>query len=134
MHARQCDEPPAVIRPALQNRKLAQVKTFFENDLFARRIFRAHRLGKGACERAQLRQHLQLVQEAFRSLQVQQAADALGDLVQPFDAQSHCHAPLAAELIDEDLVAGVAFHLFKKQRRAAAFGDAVSDLGDLKLR
>ena len=86
-----------------------------------RRVFGADGLGECAGERAQLRQHLELVEEAFRSLHVHQAFDALGDFVQPLDAESHRHAPLAAELVDEDFVAGMAFYVFKEQRRAAGF-------------
>ena len=44
------------------------------------------------------------------------------------------HAPLAAELVDEDFVAGMAFDIFKQQGRTAGLGDAVGNLGDFQLR
>ena len=92
---------------------------------------------------------LSLSNKPSGSFDVHQALDALGDLVEFFDAERHGHAALAAELVDEYFLAGVAFYVFKEQRRAAArvslrcffapvpsrhFDDAVSDLGDLELR
>ena len=52
-------------------------------------------------------------------LDVHQGRDALGNLVEMLDAKRHGHAPLAAELVDEDLVAGMAVDVFKEQRGAA---------------
>ena len=94
-------------------------KLSLTNDFLAVGVFGADGLGKCAGERAQLRQHLELVEEAFGGFYVHQALDALGDLVELVDAEGHRHAPLAAELVDEDLVAGMAFDVFKEQRRAA---------------
>jgi hypothetical protein len=94
-----------------------------------------------------------LSKKPFGRLHVHQAFDALGNLVEPLDAEGHGHAPLAAELVDEDLVAGMALDVFKQQRRAAGsvlfliavpfarplsmrtdFGNAVGDLRDFQLR
>ena len=75
--------------------------------------------GKGAGQRAQLRQHLELVEQAFGSLDVHQAVNALGDLVKAFNTQGEGHPPLAAELVDEHLVAGMALDVLKQQGRAA---------------
>ena len=77
---------------------------------------------------------LSLSRKPSGGFDVHQALDALGNLVQPVDAEGQSHAPLAAELVDEDLVAGMAFDVFKEQRRAAALGYAVGDLGDFQLR
>ena len=52
------------------------------------------------------------------------------------------HAALGAELVDQQLRAGIAFDVFEQQRRAARtvlaarspLGDAVGDLGDLQDR
>jgi hypothetical protein len=38
------------------------------------------------------------------------------------------------KLVDEDLVAGMAFYVFEEERGAAGFGDAVGDLGDFQFR
>jgi len=35
------------------------------------------------------------------------------------DAEGECHAALAAELVDEDAVAGMAFDVFEEQSGAA---------------
>ena len=119
MHAGQRDEAPAVVRPALENREVVEIEAFAPHDFFARGIFGADGLGKRACQRPQLRQHLQLVEQALGSLHVHQPADALGDLVQPLDAQRQRHAPLTAELVDQNLVPGMPRHVFKQQRRPA---------------
>ena len=103
--------------------------------------------GEGAGERAELRQHFELVEEAFGGFDVEEAVMRLGDFVEVVDAESQGHAPLAAELVDEDLVAGMAFDVFKEECGAAGgvvpfcagtrvradFGDAVGDLGDFQL-
>ncbi len=96
-------------------------KLSLTNDFFAGRVFGADGFGEGAGERAQLRQHLELVEEAFGGFDVHQALDALGDLIETVDAEGQRHAALAAELVDEDLVAGMAFYVFKEQGRAAGF-------------
>ena len=132
--AGQGDEAASVVRPALEDRKGIEVDVLFDDDLFAAGLFGADGLGECAGERAQLRQHLELVEQAFGSLDVPQAFDALGNFIEPLDAERQRHPSLAAELVDEDLVAGVTFYVFKEQRRTAAFGDAIGDLGDLQLR
>jgi hypothetical protein len=45
--------------------------------------------------------------------------DAVGDFVEAVDAESQGHAALAAELIDEDLVAGMAFDVLEEEGWAA---------------
>ncbi len=102
-------------------------------------------LGKALESAPSCGQHFELVEEAFGGFEVDQAGDALGDVVELFDAEGQGHAPLAAELVDEDLMAGMAFYVFEEQGRAAGrefpagvargrFGDAVGDLGDFQLR
>ena len=119
VHARQGDEPAPVMRPALEDGEDIEVEVVAENDLLAAGLFGAHGLWKCAGQRAQLRQHLELVEQARGRLHVHQPPDALGNLVQPLDAESQRHAPLAAKLVDEHLVAGMALHVLKQQRRAA---------------
>ena len=156
VHARQSDETPAVVRPAFENRKIVEVKLLAPNHLLARRVLGAHGLGKSTGKRAELRQHLQLVEQAFGSLHIHQAADALRDLVNTRNAKRKRHALLRAKLIDENLVARVALHVFEQQRRPAGrvfffrralrrasvrsnpamrtyFRHAVCDLGNFKL-
>ncbi len=119
VHAGQRDEAAAIVGPALEDGECVEIEVFAENDFFAGRVFGADGFGKGAGERAELRQHFELVEEAFGSFDVHQASDALGDFVEIVDAESESHAALAAELVDEHLVAGMAFDVFKEQRRTA---------------
>ncbi len=67
------------------------------------------------------------------ALRLSRAGDAVGDGIEIINAESQGHAPLAAELVDEDLVAGMALDVFEEKRGAAGFGDAVGDLGDFQL-
>ena len=96
----------------------------FSDDFFARRVFGAHGFGKDVGQVGQLRQHLQLVEKAARRrLQVDQAVNPLGDLVETasvcIETERENHAALAAELIDENLVARVSSHIFEEQGRPA---------------
>ena len=77
-----------------------------------------------------------LLEEALRS-----------DFIQLLDAEREGHAALAAKLVDEDLVAGMALHVFKQEGRSAGsvfvfcdarvrpdFADAIGNLGNFKFR
>ncbi len=45
--------------------------------------------------------------------------DAVGDFVQRVDVERHAHAVLGAELVDQQLRAGIALDVLEQQRRAA---------------
>ncbi len=92
---------------------------FDSNDFFARRVSGAHRLRERAGQRAQLRQHLELVEQALRRLDIHQARNAVRNLIDPVHAKRQRHAPLAAELVDETLWPGWPFDVLKQQRRSA---------------
>ena len=109
------DEAAAVMRPALEDGKVVEVEVVAANTFLAGGVFGADGFGEGAGERAQLREHFELVEKAFRGFQVHQRMNPFGDFVKPFDAESQRHAPLAAELIDEDLVAGMALDVLEEQ-------------------
>jgi hypothetical protein len=128
------DEAAAVVGPALEDGKVVEVEVVAANDFLAGGVFGADGFGEGAGEFAELREHFELVEEAFGGFEVEQAGDAVGDVVEIINAESQGHAPLAAELVDEDLVAGMALYVFEEERGAAGFGDAVGDLGDFQLR
>ncbi len=150
VHAGQRDEAAAIVRPALENGKDVEVEVVAQDDLLTRCVFGSNGLGEGAGERAELRQHFELVEEALGRLDVHQADDALRDFVEALDTERESHAALAAELVDEDSVAGMTLDVFKKQRRATGsimgafawrgraapgtdLADAIGYLGDLKL-
>ncbi len=63
--AGQGDEAAAVVGPALEDGKVVEVEVVAANDFLAGGVFGADGFGKGAGERAQLRQHFELVEEAF---------------------------------------------------------------------
>ena len=128
--------------------KLIEIEVLAEDDFLAGGILGLHGFGKRAGEGAKLRQHLELVKKTFGGFHVHQPCDALGDFVEVIDAEGHGHAPLAAELVDQDFVAGKAFDIFKQQSRTAGcvirlgggvfagcadFADAVGDLGDFEV-
>ncbi len=98
---------------------MVEVEVVAEDHFLAGGVFGADGFGEGAGERAELGQHFELVEKAFGGFEVEQAGDALGDFVETIDAESQGHAPLAAELVDEDLVAGMALDVFEEERRAA---------------
>jgi len=128
------DEAATVVRPAFEDGKVVEVEVVAADDFLAGGVFGADGFGEGAGEFAELREHFELVEEAFGGFEVEEAGDAAGNFVERIYAEGHGHAALAAELVDEDLVAGMAFYVFEEERGTAGFGDAVSDLGDFKLR
>ena len=85
-------------------------------------------------------QHFDFVEEALRRLHVHELANAVGDFVEFVDFKSEIHAAGGAELIDQNLRAGVALDVLEKQRRAAGcgrpasiiFADAIGYFGDLE--
>ena len=79
----------------------------------------------------------------MRRFHVHELADAVGNFVELFHFERKIHAAGRAELIDEDLGAGMAFDVLEEQRGAAGRGrlasivlghlaDAVGDFGDLQ--
>src|SRR6266581_2932271 len=69
MNAWQRYETPSIVRPALEDRKHVEIEVGFQDDLLARRVFRADGLRKGARQRTQLRKHLQFVPDALSGSQ-----------------------------------------------------------------
>jgi len=60
------DEAAAVMRPALEDGKVVEVEVVEANTFLAGGVFGADGFGEGAGERAQLREHFELVEKAFR--------------------------------------------------------------------
>jgi hypothetical protein len=109
------------MRPALKDGKPAEVEVIALDDLLAGSVFGGDGFWEGASERAELGQHLELVEHSCGRFHVHETGDTLGNFIESFDAESQSHAPLAAELVDEDLVAGMALDVFEEQCRAAGF-------------
>ena len=147
-YTRQCDEAAGVFRPALEDGKLIERKIVAANDFLAR--------SGGNCFRKELShfrqhgQHFYFVEESLRRFYVHELANAVGDLVEFVDFEGEIHAAGGAELVDEDLGAGMAFDILEKQSWAAGLpgfarrdsrgrlsprnllADAVGDFGDLQ--
>ena len=91
-------------------------------------------VGDGAREKltrlGQKRQHLQLVQKTLRRLHIHEHANAACDLVERIDSQRQFHAGVGAELIDQDLGAGMALDVLEEQGGAPRGAFAVATLGD----
>ena len=60
--AGQCDEAASVEGPALEDWEIVEIEVLATNHFLARRFFGADGFGECAGERAQLRQHLELVE------------------------------------------------------------------------
>ena len=110
-HARQRDEAARILGPALQDGKIQQRKIVALDD------FLAGAGGDGLGEElAHLRQHgehFYFVEETLRRLHVHEGADAVGDLVEGINLKREIHAAGGAELVDQDLGAGMAFDVLE---------------------
>ena len=60
------------------------------------------------------------------------SADALAELVERVDAEREAHAPLGAELVDQQRMLR-ALRILEEERRAAGLHGAVDDLRDLEV-
>ena len=129
-HHRQRDEPAAILRPALQHRnsrakspscRITSLHGPLGNDL------REERADLG-----QLRQHLQLADEALGHAHFEKLGDAAGHLVDRVHFERDLHPPHAGEGVDQHRDVR-ALRLFEQQRRAAGLHAAVGEFGDLQL-
>ena len=90
-------------------------------------------LGARVGQRLELAERAQLVADALRRLHLEHRGDLLAELVEPLDAEGQAHAPLRAELVDQQRQRRAA-HVAEQQRRPAGLDDAVGDLADLEVR
>ena len=67
-----------------------------------------------------------------RRLHVEDVAELRRRVVELLDPEREAHAPLAAELVDQERVLR-AFRVLEEQRRPARLDDAIGDLGDLEV-
>ena len=65
-------------------------------------------------------------------LHVEDVAELRGRVVELLDAEREAHAPLGAELVDEERVLR-ALRVLEEERRPARLDDAIGDLGDLEV-
>ena len=128
---RERDERRWIARPAALDREAAEVDVVaLVEDLLARRLRDGLRPRVG--DRLQLQQALHLLAQPLRRLHVEDVAELGGRVVELLDAEREAHAPLGAELVDEERVLR-ALRVLEQQRRPAGLDDAIDDLGDLEV-
>ena len=125
-HAGQRDEASSIFRPALQDGKIEQREIVALDDFFAGAG--GNRLRKELSHLGQHGQHLHFVEEALRRFHVHEAANALGDFVERIHFERQPHAARGAELVDQQLRAGIAFDVFEQQSFPADSSPARSRL------
>ena len=125
----------------MQDRKIKQIESLAENHLFARRILGRNCLGEKLADFRQHGQHLELLEEALRRLDLHEGANPSGNVIQRIDLEGQLHAPLAAELVHQHAGSAIALHILEEQRRTtrrptalAGFRNPVGDLSDLQDR
>ncbi len=102
-HQRKRDESTAILRPALQYRKIQQVDVAsLPHNLLARPIL--HALWEKRSQFRQLWQHLQLVEQALRRLHVHEPANPRRHVIQLIYLESQFHPPLASKRVDQQLI------------------------------
>ena len=84
-------------------------------------------------DRLQLLQAAHLVDEPLRRLHLEHVLELRRDVVEPLDAEREAHAPLGAELVDQERVLR-ALRVLEEQRGAAGLHRPVDDLRDLEVR
>ena len=132
------DEPSGIARPALQHREIQQREAAAANDFLAGAG--GDQLGKEAAHLGEHGQHADFIEKALGRFDIHELADAAGDFVERVAVERQVHAALGAELVDEQLGGGIAFEVFKEQRRTARaaaaartpLGDAVGDFGNFQ--
>ena len=133
------DEAASVFGPALQDGEIEQREVVALDDFFAR----AGRNGlrEELAHFGEHGEHLDFVEEALRGLDVEETADAIGDFVERVDFEGEIHAAGGAELVDEELLAGIALEVFEEERLAAdtsllisTLRNPVGDFGDFENR
>ena len=136
-NAGQGNEASAIFRPALKDGEVEERKVIALNDFLAGA--RRHRAREKLSCLGQQREHFQLVEESLGRLHIHEHADAGRDLIVGFHAHRHFHACIRAELVDEQLRAGVSFDILEQKSRpagvafgVAAFRDAVGNFRDLQ--
>ena len=97
-------------------------------------------LGKKLPISASMGSIFDFVEKPLRRFDIHELADAASDFVERVAVERQVHAALGAELVDEQLGGGIAFEVFKEQRRTAGasaaawtpLGDAVGDFSDFQ--
>ena len=128
--AGQGDEAASVLGPGFEDGEVEEVEVFAAmDDLLAGGVFCGDDFGEEVAYLGEHGEHLQLVHEARGGLGFEEGADAVGDVVERVGFEGEAHAAFAAELVHEDVGAGMAFYVFEEEGGAAGFGCAAAELG-----
>ena len=130
-HRGEGDERRRVARPTGLDGQGAEVDLASgENNLLRRPT--ANTLRLRVCDRLQLAQALDLLEQALRRLHLEHIADAPPRLVEALDPECEAHPPLGSELVDQEGV--LRLGVLEEERRPARLHHAVGDLRDLQVR
>ena len=131
-HRRERDERRGVAGPAVLDRQEVEVHgVAFEHDVVVGGT--ADGLRPRVGDRLQRLQAADLLGQALRRLHLEHRAELGGRVVEAVHPEREAHAPLGAELVDEERVRRALRVLEEKRRPAGAHG-AVDDLGHLEVR
>ena len=130
-HGREGDERRGVARPAALDRQAAEIDVVALVEHLLARRFRDD-LRPCVRDRLQLEQTSDLLAQTLRRLEVEDVADLRGGVVEPLDPERQAHAPLRAELVDEERVLR-ALRVLEQERRPARLHDPVDNLRDLEV-
>ena len=120
------DEAAAVSGPGLEDGEFQDVDVVAAaDDFFAGSLAGVDDFGKEAADFGELWEKLELVEHAGGGDGVEEGVDALGDVVEGVDFEGETHAAFAAELVHQDVGAGIAGDVFEEERGTAG---AVSSL------
>ena len=133
--AGESDEASGVLRPALQDGEVEQGEVVALDDFLAGAG--GNGLGEKLSGFGEEWEHFEFVEEALRGFEVHEDADAVGEFIEGVHAEGQLHAGFRAELVDEDLRAGMVLYVLKEESGATGFAgfrfaDAVGDFGDFE--
>jgi hypothetical protein len=119
----------------LQDRELEDREVVALDDFFAGAG--GNGLGEKFSGFGEEREHFEFVEKALRRFEVHENADAVGKFVERIHAEGQLHASFGAELVDENLGAGMVFYVLKKKSGSSGFSgfrfaDAVGYFGDFQ--
>ena len=130
-HHRQRDEPAAVLRPAIQDRKVVEREIVAADHVLARPG--RNDLRKERASSASFGSIFSLPMQAFRHAHLEEFRDAPGDLI---GRRLRARSPFARVLAKALISTGMSepFGFLEQQRGAAGLHAAVGELGDLEMR
>jgi hypothetical protein len=119
---RKSDEASGILGPALQDGEVEKGEIIVLDDLFAGAG--GDGLGEKLSGFGEKGKHFEFVEEALRRFEVHEDADAVGEFVEGVDAERELHSGIGAELVDENLRAGMVFNVLEEKGGATEFSSS----------